>query len=111
MAEKKDAQAGHPNRLIPLIEESIKKHWELTAMSDMGGINYKYSELAIMIAKMHILFEHAGLKPGDKVAILGKNSSNWMVAFLSCLTAGVVAVPILHEFKPDMAHHLSLIHI
>lgn len=106
MAEKKDAQAGHPNRLIPLIEESIKKHWELTAMSDMGGINYKYSELAIMIAKMHILFEHAGLKPGDKVAILGKNSSNWMVAFLSCLTAGVVAVPILHEFKPDMAHHL-----
>lgn len=105
MAEKKET-GGRPNRLIPLIEESIKKHWELTVMSDMGGINYKYSELAIMIAKMHILFEHAGLKPGDKVAILGKNSSNWMVAFLSCLTAGVVAVPILHEFKPDMAHHL-----
>lgn len=104
MADKKNE-----NFLITLIEESMRKHWQLTALSDLGGINYKYSELAVTIEKLHILFEHAGLKPGDKVAICGKNSSNWMVVFMACLTSGMVAVPILHEFKPDMVHHL-LVH-
>lgn len=88
------------------IEASIKKNWNTLALSDLGGINYRYKDVARKIEKLHILFEAAELKPGDKVAICGKNSSNWAIAFLSCLTAGVVAVPILHEFKPDTIHHL-----
>lgn len=92
--------------LNALIQDSITKHWDNMALSDMGGINHQYKDVAFLIAKLHILFDAAGVKPGDKVAICGKNSSNWAVCFLSCLTAGVVAVPILHEFKADMVQHL-----
>ncbi|MDE6254795.1 MAG: AMP-binding protein, partial [Muribaculaceae bacterium] len=94
------------NSLNAIIKESIKKNWDKMAFSDMGGINYQYKDLAEQIAKLHIIFDAAGVKKGDRVAICGKNSSNWAVVFLSCLTAGVVAVPILHEFKPDTIHHL-----
>ena len=76
------------------------------AFSDMGGQNYRYRDVAQEIEKIRLLFEAAGVVPGDKVAICGKNSSNWAVTFLACLTSGVVAVPILHEFKPEVVHHL-----
>lgn len=89
-----------------LIKDSILKNWDNMALSDMGGINYQYKDVALQIAKVHIIFESAGVRPGDKVAICGKNSSDWAVIFLACLTAGAVAVPILHEFKADMVHHL-----
>ncbi|MBD5237383.1 MAG: long-chain fatty acid--CoA ligase [Bacteroidales bacterium] len=92
--------------LNAIIKESIKKNWDRMAFSDMGGINYQYKDVAEQIAKLHIMFDAAGVKKGDRVAICGKNSSNWAVIFLSCITAGVVAVPILHEFKPDTVHHL-----
>ena len=92
--------------LNELIEKSIRDNWELTALSDMGGVNLPFKDVAVYIEKLHILFEAAGLKPGDKVAICGKNSSKWAVALIACLTARMVAVPILHEFKPDMVHHL-----
>lgn len=92
--------------LNELIKESILKNWDSMALSDMGGINFQYKDTAEKMAKLHILFEAAEVKPGDKVAICGKNSSTWAVTFLGCLTAGVVAVPILHEFKADMIHHL-----
>lgn len=92
--------------LNALFRESILKNWDNMALCDMGGINYRYKDVALTIAKLHILFEAAGIKPGDKVAICGKNSSTWSVVFIACLTAGVVAVPILHEFKADMIQHL-----
>lgn len=92
--------------LNALIKDSILRNWDRMALSDLGGINYQYRDVALLMAKLHIMFDAAGVKPGDKVAICGKNSSNWSVIFLSCLTAGVVAVPILHEFKADMVHHL-----
>lgn len=89
-----------------LIENSIKENWSRMAFADFGGIDYRYQDVAKTIEKLHLMFEAAGVKPGDRVAICGKNSSNWVVVLLSCLTAGVVAVPILHEFKPDTIHHL-----
>ena len=92
--------------LNALFKKSILENWDRMALSDMGGINYQYKDVALTIAKLHIMFEAAGVKAGDKVAICGKNSSNWTVVFIACLTAGVVAVPILHEFKADMVHHL-----
>lgn len=92
--------------LNALIEDSIKKNWDSMALSDMGGINYQYKDVAETVAKLHIMFRAAGLKDGDRVAICGKNSSNWVVVLIACLTSGVVAVPILHEFKADTVSHL-----
>ncbi len=94
------------NSLNQLIEEAIRKNWELMAFSDFGGVSFKYSEVAERIEKIHILFKAADIKPGDKIAICGKNSAWWALAFISCLTYGAVAVPILHEFKPENIHNL-----
>ena len=99
-------ESNEDRSLNAIIKKSIEKNWNKMALSDVGGINYQYKDLAEQIAKLHIIFEAAGLKKGDKVAICGKNSSNWAVIFISCLTSGVVAVPILHEFKPETIHHL-----
>lgn len=92
--------------IICLIEKSIRGNWEHLSLDDFHGVSYQYRDVARKIAKLHILFEHSGLKPGDKVALCGKNSANWAIAFLAILTYGAVAVPILHEFKPDNVHHL-----
>ncbi len=92
--------------LCTIIETAIRRNWELTALSDLGGINLRFADVAEEIEKNRILFEAAGVVPGDKVAICGKNSAQWAVTFLSCLTSGVVAVPILHEFKPENIHTL-----
>lgn len=89
-----------------ILQDSVRKYWDSMALSDLGGIGYQYKGLAETIEKMHILFEEGGIRRGDKVAICGRNSSNWAVVFISCLTAGVVAVPILHEFKADTVHNL-----
>lgn len=89
-----------PDSLNNIIESAIRKYWNLTALSDLGGVSYSFSELAESIEKIHLMFEAAGLKPGDKVAICGKNSSDWAVAFVACITSGMTAVPLLHEFKP-----------
>ena len=69
-------------------------------------MSYNYKDIARKIEKMHILMEAAGVKKGDKIAICGRNSSHWAVAFFATLTYGAVVVPILHEFKPDNIHHI-----
>lgn len=88
------------------IEEAIKKYWNLDALTDYKGATLQYQDVARKIEKLHILFEHSGLKRGDKVALCGRNMSNWAVAFLGTLTYGAVAVPILHEFTPDQIHNI-----
>ena len=88
------------------LEKSIKEHWDLNALTDYEGETFQYKDLARKIAKLHILFENAGIVKGDRIAICGRNSSNWGVALLATLTYGAVAVPILHEFKPEQIHHL-----
>ena len=97
---------NNPESLNALIRESVVKHWDHMAFSDMGGMNYRFRDVAEWVEKLRILFEAAGLKRGDKVAICGKNSSNWAVTFIACLSSGLVAVPILHEFTPDIIGHL-----
>src|SRR5574344_1791889 len=84
-----------------LIEESIKKNWDLDALTDYKGATLQYKDVARKIEKLHILLEESGVQQGDKVAICGRNSSHWGVTFLSILSYGAVVVPILHEFKPD----------
>ena len=94
------------NRFLGLIEHSLKEHWELPALTDYNGTTLYYKDLAKKIAEYHIILEYAGIKKGEKVAILGRNCSNWVIAFFGTLSYGAVAVPILHEFKPDNVHHI-----
>jgi long-chain acyl-CoA synthetase len=89
---------------IKLYEKSFKEHWELPALSDYKGISYTYGEVARQVAWLHILYEDLGIQKGDKIAVFGKNSSAWCIAFMSVITYGAVAVPILADFKPGDAH-------
>lgn len=93
----------HINKIL---ENSIRKNWEELALTDFNGISLQYRDIARKIAKLHLLFENAGIQKGDKIALCGKNSTQWSVAFLASLTYGAVPVPILHEFKPDNIHHI-----
>lgn len=91
---------------LKIIEDSIKQNWELPALTDYKGSTFQYKEIARKIAKLHILFEAAGIEKGDKIALIGRNSSNWAVIYLATLGYGAVIVPILHEFKPETVHHI-----
>lgn len=91
---------------VALLEESIKKNWDRDAFTDYKSATLQYKDVARKIEKLHILFENSGVKPGDKIALCGRNCAHWAAAFLATLTYGAVAVPILHEFKPDMVHHI-----
>lgn len=85
---------------MKLIEHSIKEHWHLPSLTDYEGAEHNYKDVARWIEKLHILFEEGGIRPGDKVALCSRNTSNWGIAFLATLTYGAVAVPILNEFNP-----------
>ena len=91
---------------IQYIEESIKKNWDKPSLTDFKGATSSYKDVARKIEKLHILFEHSGIKKGDKIALCSRNMSSWGIAFLATLTYGAVAVPILNEFKPDNIHHI-----
>lgn len=89
-----------------LIEKSIVSNWEKDALTDFKGATLQYHDVARKIEKLHIIFESSGVQKGDKIALCGRNSSNWAVAFLATLTYGAVAVPILHEFTADQIHNI-----
>lgn len=91
---------------IAFLENSIKKHWDLDALTDYKGATLQYKDVARKIEKLHIIFEQSGIKPGDKIAVCGRNSSHWGVTFLATITYGAVIVPILHEFKADNIHNI-----
>ncbi|MBR0274059.1 MAG: AMP-binding protein [Bacteroidaceae bacterium] len=88
------------------IQESLQKHWDLPGLSDYGVQTFQNKDVARIIEKLHIILEASGVKPGDKVAICGRNSARWGIAFLATLTYGAVAVPILHEFHPEQIHDI-----
>ena len=91
---------------VDLIAESLRKNWDLDALTDYQGATLQYKDVARKIEKLHILFENAGVAKGDKIALCGRNSSHWATAFLATLTYGAVAVPILHEFKAAQVHDI-----
>ncbi|MDA3891699.1 MAG: AMP-binding protein [Salinivirgaceae bacterium] len=92
---------------IEMLQESLKTNWEYKAMTDyLGERDITYAELAKHIFRFHIMFEANGIKPSDKIAVIGKNSTNWSVVFLATITYGAVIVPILPDFKPNNVHHI-----
>jgi long-chain acyl-CoA synthetase len=93
-------------RFLELIENSIKAHWELPALTEYKGKTFYYKDMAEEIAKLHIIFQQAGVAKGEKIALMGKNSSRWAICFFGILSYGAVAVPILNDFKPENVNHI-----
>ena len=89
-----------------LIQKSIIDNWDLDALTDYKGQTLQFHDVARKIEKVHILFENSGIQKGDKIALCGRNSSQWAVAFLATLTYGAIAVPILHEFNAEQIHNI-----
>lgn len=89
-----------------IIEKCIIDNWDLDALTDFKGATLQYHDVARKIVKLHIMFENSGIERGDKIALCGRNSANWAVAFLATLTYGAVAVPILHEFTPEQVYNI-----
>lgn len=89
-----------------LIENAIITHWDRDALTDYKGVTLQYHDVARKIEKLHIMFNYSGIKPGDRIAICGRNSSLWACAFLATVTYGAVVVPIQHEFTPDQIYHI-----
>ena len=89
-----------------LLEKSILDNWNADALTDFKGQTLQFHDVARKIEKLHILFENSGVVKGDKIALCGRNSSQWAVAFIATLTYGAVAVPILHEFNAEQIHNI-----
>ncbi|MCD4796073.1 MAG: AMP-binding protein [Candidatus Cloacimonetes bacterium] len=92
--------------LVKMFEETIRKNWDLPAFSNYKGETYKYSDVADKIVFLHHLFRNMGIKRGDKISVIGINSTNWAIVYLSVVTYGAVIVPILPDFKPADIHHI-----
>lgn len=92
--------------IVYIVEDVIRRQWDQLALTNFNGESMQYKGLGRKIVKLHLLFEHTGIKPGDKIALCGKNSAQWAVAFFAIMSYGAVVVPLLHEFKPDNLHHL-----
>jgi long-chain acyl-CoA synthetase len=88
-------------RLIGYIEQSIRQNWDIEALSNYKEKGYSYKEIAERILRLHILYRESGIKEGDKIALIGKNSAHWCITYLATVTYGAVIVPILPDFKPD----------
>lgn len=93
-------------RFITYVEESIRKNWEIEALSNYREKGYTYKEIAEIMVKHHIVFKEYGIVEGDKIALLGRNSANWCAMYLAVVTYGAVIVPILPDFKPDDLHNI-----
>jgi long-chain acyl-CoA synthetase len=92
--------------LISLFEDAIRDNWDLKSLSDYGGASFTYKEVGEKTLQVHGLFRDAGIKKGDKIALLGKNSAQWGILYIATVTYGAVIVPILPDFKPSDVHHI-----
>jgi long-chain acyl-CoA synthetase len=92
---------------IKIFENSFRENWLLPALSDYGeNTHLTYGDLAREIARVHILFDECKVRRGDKIALIGKNTSRWCIAYLASVTYGAIAVPILQDFNPNDVHHI-----
>jgi long-chain acyl-CoA synthetase len=91
---------------IQYIEDSIKKNWDLPALTDYKGSTYYYKDVARKITRIQLMFEQCDVKKGDKIALVGKNSANWAMTYLAIISYGATVVPILPDFHPDDMHHI-----
>lgn len=94
-------------KLLEIYAQSFKDNWELPALTNyITKKTITYSEFAKSIAQYHLLFKECGIKQGDKIALLGKNTPEWIQIFFATITYGAVIVPVLNEFNPQDAQHI-----
>ncbi|MEG2282012.1 MAG: AMP-binding protein, partial [Rikenellaceae bacterium] len=95
--------------MLNLLKEPFSKNWEELALQDFNtDISYKYKDFAAKIEELHIIFKAAGIERGDRIALIGRNTSHWAISFMSIISYGAVVVPILDEFNPrDVVHILN----
>ena len=93
--------------LIKIYENSFRKNWDFEAVTDYGtSMTLTYGQMAERIACLHLLFERVGIQENDRIAVMGKNNSNWVTTYLATVTYGAVIVPILQDFKANDAIHI-----
>ncbi len=93
--------------LLTIYKQSWIDNFSLPALTDYGsGKTLTYGEMARRIARLHLFYRQLGIRPGDKIALLGKNTTNWVIDFMGTITYGAVIVPILHDFNPADAQHI-----
>ena len=93
---------------VSYFNDSVKKHWDLPAVTNFGKETYTYGQMAENIAKYHILFKETGIAKGDKIALFARNSAEWVIVYYATLTYGAVTVPFLPDFKSQAVVELSL---
>ncbi|MCB5264031.1 MAG: AMP-binding protein, partial [Candidatus Cloacimonadaceae bacterium] len=93
-------------KLIVKLANSIREYWDLPALTDYPGPAMSYSEAAGRILWLHRIFKETGIKKGAKIALAGKNCSNWGLVWLSTVTYGATIVPILANFSPEDTQHI-----
>ena len=92
---------------IKIYEESFKEDWALPALTDYGkGKTFTFGDVATEIARIHLLFHECQVRRGDKIALIGKDSSRWCIAYMAAVTYGAIIVPILQDFNPNDVHHI-----
>lgn len=91
---------------IANVQDSLVNHWDSPALSDYKAESKSFAEVANQIAKLHIYFKECNIEKGDKIALCGRNSSNWVISYFSIITYGAVVVPVLNEFKPEAIYNL-----
>lgn len=96
----------YTDSFIANLEANIKENWDLPSLSDYKQEPIYYRDVARRMARLHVLFETAGVKKGDKIVICGRNCASWAIVFFATITYGAVAVPLLHEFKSEAVTHL-----
>jgi long-chain acyl-CoA synthetase len=94
------------NYIKEYVENALKNFWDYECMTDYGGETLSYGQVAKTIARLHLMFEQCGMQKGDKVALIGKNSTNWAIVYLAAVSYGAVIVPILSDFHPNDIHHI-----
>jgi len=94
------------DKLIGLYAQTFKQNWAQPAFTDFQGSTCTYGEAAQLIRQIHCYFRETGIQKGDKIALLGRNSSNWAIAFLAISGYGAVSVPVLPDFNPEDIHHI-----
>lgn len=97
----------HTENLLQIYASSFRQNWELPALTEFGsGATMTYADLARRIAATHMIFKHCGVKPGDKIALMGRNSISWVEIYMATLTYGAVIVPVLQDFNVQDAMHI-----
>ena len=92
---------------IKIYEESFKENWALPALTDYGkSKTFTFGDVATEIARIHLLFHECQVRRGDKIALIGKDSSRWCIAYMAVVTYGAIIVPILQDFNPNDVHHI-----